>query len=236
MKKMFKFYLIAWAIMFVLFNIVVIALPREFSILGVGYEKLGGLSWVTLIVMELSFVLQLVFTAVAMNQNKLSGTFYRIPLIRLSHGCVVLTLIVAVLAMLVFIPSWIPLALTVLILVMYAMALLKAAAAAELVEGVDAKTRARTSFIRDLTADADSLLARAKSESVKAACRKVFEALRYSDPVSTYAVYDVEERIKAEFDAFTDAVLADDPKAVSASADELLILIRERNQKNKASK
>ena len=79
MKKAFKYYVIAWAIMFVLFNIVVIALPREFSILGVGYEKLGGLSWVTLIVMELSFVLQLVFTAVAMNQNKLSGTFYRIP-------------------------------------------------------------------------------------------------------------------------------------------------------------
>ncbi len=236
MKKAFKYYVIAWAIMFVLFNIVVIALPKEFSILGVGYEKLGGLSWVTLIVMELSFVLQLVFTAVAMNQNKLSGTFYRIPLIRLSHGCVVLTLIVAVLAMLVFVPSWIPLALTVLILVMYAMALLKAAAAAELVEGVDAKTRARTSFIRDLTADADSLLSRAKSEPVKAACKKVFEALRYSDPVSAYGLVDVEERIKNEFDAFTDAVIADNAEATTASADELLILIRERNQKNKASK
>ena len=236
MKKMFKFYLIAWAIMFVLFNIVVVALPKEFSILGVGYEKLGGLSWVTLIVMELSFVLQLVFTAVAMNQNKLSGTFYRIPLIRLSHGCVVLTLIVAVLAMLVFIPSWIPLALTVLILVMYAMALLKAAAAAELVEGVDRKVEARTSFLRGITVDANSLLSRAKSETAKAACRKVCDALRYSDPVSTYAVYDVETRIKTELDALTDAVLADDADAVTVSADELLTLIKERNQRCQAEK
>ena len=236
MKKAFKYYLIAWAIMFVLFNIVVVALPKEFSILGVNYVKFGGLSWVTLIVLELCFLLHLGVTALALNQNKLSGTFYRIPLIRLSYGCVAVTLILAVLAMLVFIPSWIPLALTVLILVMYAMALLKAVAAAELVEGVDAKTRARTSFIRDLTADADSLLARAKSEPVKASCRKVFEALRYSDPMSAYGLVDVEERIKAEFDVLTDAVIADDPKVVSASADELLTLISERNKKSKAGK
>jgi hypothetical protein len=236
MKKGLKFYAIAWAIMFILFNVAVAALPKEFTLLGVTYEKFGGLSWVTLIVLELCFLLHLGVTALALNQNKLSGTFYRIPLIRLSYGCVAVTLILAVLAMLVFIPSWIPLALALLILAVYAFAVLKAEVAAELVEGVDAKTRAMTSFIRDLTADADSLLSRAKSEPVKAACKKVFEALRYSDPVSAYGLVDVEERIKAEFDVLTDAVIADDPKAVSASADELLTLIAERNKKSKAGK
>ncbi len=236
MKKMFKFYLVAWAIMFVLFNIAVIALPKEFTILGVTYEKFGGVSWVTLIVLELCFLLHLALTAVALRQKRLSGTFYRLPLIRLSYGCVIVTTIVAVVAMLAFLPSWIPLALALLILAVYAFAILKAVVAAELVESVDEKTRAKTSFIRNLTVDADSLLARAKSEPVKAACKKVFEALRYSDPVSAYGLVDVEERIKAEFDALTDAVIADDPKAVSASADELLTLIAERNKKSKAGK
>ena len=236
MKKMFKFYLVAWAIMFVLFNIAVIALPKEFTILGVTYEKFGGASWVTLIVLELCFLLHLALTAVALRQKRLSGTFYRLPLIRLSYGCVIVTTIVAVLAMLAFLPSWIPLALALLILAVYAFAILKAVVAAELVESVDEKTRAKTSFIRNLTVDADSLLARAKSEPVKAACKKVFEALRYSDPVSAYGLVDVEERIKAEFDALTDAVIADDPKAVSASADELLILIAERNKRSKTGK
>ena len=236
MKKMFKFYLVAWAIMFVLFNIAVIALPKEFTILGVTYEKFGGVSWVTLIVLELCFLLHLALTAVALRQKRLSGTFYRLPLIRLSYGCVIVTTIVAVVAMLAFLPSWIPLALALLILAVYAFAILKAVVAAELVESVDEKTRAKTSFIRILTVDADSLLSRAKSEPVKAACKKVFEALRYSDPVSAYGLVDVEERIKAEFDALTDAVIADDPKAVSASADELLTLIAERNKKSKAGK
>ena len=236
MKKMFKFYLVAWAIMFVLFNIAVIALPKEFTILGVTYEKFGGVSWVTLIVLELCFLLHLALTAVALRQKRLSGTFYRLPLIRLSYGCVIVTTIVAVLAMLAFLPSWIPLALALLILAVYAFAILKAVVAAELVESVDEKTRAKTSFIRNLTVDADSLLSRAMSEPVKAACKKVFEALRYSDPVSAYGLVDVEERIKAEFDVLTDAVIADDPKAVSASADELLTLIAERNKKSKAGK
>ena len=186
--------------------------------------------------LELCFLLHLGVTALALNQNKLSGTFYRIPLIRLSYGCVAVTLILGVLAMLAFIPSWIPLALALLILAAYAFAILKAVVAAELVEGVDEKTRAKTSFIRNLTVDADSLLSRTKSEPVKAACKKVFEALRYSDPVSAYGLVDVEERIKAEFDVLTDAVIADDPKAVSASADELLTLIAERNKKSKAGK
>ncbi len=154
MKKAFKFYLIAWAIMFALFNIVVVALPKEFTILGVTYEKFGGASWVTLIVMELCFLLHLGLTALALNQRKLSGTFYRLPLIRLSYSCTVVTLIVAVVAMLVFLPSWIPLAIALLILALYAFAVLKAGVAAELVEGVDARTRAKSSFIRDLTVDA----------------------------------------------------------------------------------
>ena len=236
MKKGLKFYVIAWAIMFILFNAAVYFLPQEFTICGITYEKFDGVSWVTLIVLEVCFLLHLILTAAALNQKKLSGTFYRLPLIRLSYGCLVMTLILAVVAMLAIIPSWIPLALALLILAIYAFAILKAGVAAKLVEGVDAKTRAKTSFIRDLTVDADSLLSRAKNEPVKAACKKVFEAVRYSDPVSSPALADVESRIRTEFDALTDAVIADDPKAVSASADELLTLIIERNHRLKMEK
>lgn len=236
MKKAFKFYLIAWAIMFALFNIVVVALPKEFTILGVTYEKFGGASWVTLIVMELCFLLHLGLTALALNQRKLSGTFYRLPLIRLSYGCLVVTLILAVVAMLAIIPSWVPLALTLLVLAIYLFAILKAGTAAALVEGVDRKVEAKTVFIKTLTVDASALMDRAKSEPVKTACKKVFEAVRYSDPMSTESLADVESRIRIEFDALTDAVLADDADNANASADELLTLIKERNSGCKMEK
>lgn len=235
MKKAFKFYFIAWAIMFVLFNIAVVALPKEFTVLGVTYEKFGGLSWVTLIVLELCFLLHLILTAAALNQKKLSGTFYRLPLIRFSYGCVVVTLILGVVAMLAFIPSWIPLALALLILAIYAMAVLKAAAAAELVEGVDEKVRAQTDFMRTFTVDAQSLLTRAKTPEARALCQKVYEAARYSDPMSSEALQTQEWAIRDAFTLFAQAVQANDDQAATL-ADDLLARIADRNTRCKALK
>ena len=236
-KKAFKFYLIAWAIMFVLFNVVVIALPKETTVAGVTYQKFGGLSWITLILFELCFIGHLICTWIALKQNKLSGTFYRLPLIRLSYACVIVTLVLGCLAMAIpGLPSWIPLIVAVLVMAIYVFMILKAAAAAQIVEGIDEKVRANTAFVRNLTVEANTLATRAKSEPVKAACKKVYEAVRYSDPMTSDALADVENRIRTEFNAFTDAVLSDNADAVNASADELLSLITERNQTCKAGK
>ena len=237
MKKAFKIYLIAWAIMFVLFNVVVIALPKETTVAGVTYTKLGGLSWITLIVFELCFVGHLVCTWFALKRDKLSGMFYRLPLIRLSYACVIVTLVLGCLAMAIpGLPSWIPLVLTLAVMAIYVFAILKAAAAAEIVEEIDEKVKVKTAFIKTLTVDAQTLCSRAKSEQVQAACKKVFEAVRYSDPMSADALSDVESRIRTEFDALTDAVISDNADAATASADELLTLIKERNSRCKMEK
>ena len=237
MKKAFRIYLIAWAIMFVIFNVVVIALPKETTIAGITYTKLGGLSWITLILFELCFVGHLVCTWFACKQNKLTGTFYRLPLIRLSYACVIVTLVLGCLAMTIpNLPSWIPLVLTLAVMAIYVFAILKAAAAAEIVEEIDEKVKAKTAFIKTLTVDANTLCSRAKSEQVQTACKKVFEAVRYSDPMSADALSDVESRIRTEFDALTDAVIADNADAATASADELLALIQERSSRCKTEK
>lgn len=237
MKKTFRFYLIAWAILFVIFNVVVIVLPKEAVIAGVTYTKLGGLSWITLILFELCFIGHLICTWIALRQNKLSGTFYRLPLIRLSYACIIVTTVIGCVMMAVpNLPSWIPLIVALIIMALYAVAVLKAAAAAQIVENIDEKVKVQTAFIKTLTVDAQTLLSRAKSEPAKAACKKVFEAVRYSDPMTSDALSDVESRIKTEFDAFTDAVISDNVDAVNASADELLTLIKERNSRCKMEK
>lgn len=237
MKKAFRIYLIAWAVMFVIFNVVVIVLPKETTIAGITYTKFGGLSWITLILFELCFVGHLICTCFACKQSKLTGTFYRLPLIRLSYACVIVTLVLGCLAMAIpGLPSWIPLIVALLVTAIYVFSILKAAAAAEIVESIDKKVQAKTTFIKTLTVDAQTLLARAKSEPVKNACKKVFEAVRYSDPMSANALTDVESRIRTEFDALTDAVIADNVEATTASANELLTLIKERNSRCKMEK
>lgn len=231
MKKGFKYYFITWLIMFALFNAVVGLLPKEFTVMGVTYQKLGGLSWVTLIVVEFCFLLHLVLTAVALNRKKLSGTFYRLRLIRISYGCLILTLIVALLGMAVAPNSWMPLVAALIILAFYVFALLRTGAAIGVVEGIDQKVQSQAAFVRTLTADAESLMARTRSPEAKAACRKVYEAVRYADPMSDPAVAGLEQQIQTSFTRFYDAVIADDQEAVSALSAEILARMEARNSR-----
>ncbi len=236
MKKGLKFYVIAWAIMFILFNVAVAALPKEFTLLGVTYEKYGGLSWVTLIVLELCFLLHLIITAAALNQKKLSGTFYRLPLIRLSYGCLVVTLILAVVAMLAIIPSWVPLALALLVLAVYAFAILKAGTAAALVEGVDKKVETSTRSMKALYASVAACADRCADPELKKPVQKLAEALRYADPVSSEATREAENTLRmylVDLESAVDSSNADKVKSICAAMTSALA---DRNRLSKLGK
>ena len=86
-------------------------------------------------------------------------------------------------------------------------------------------------FIKSLTVDAESLIARAKSETLKAECKKVYEAVRYSDPMSNGALASIENDITIKFSKLSEAVVSDDSEAVVTLADEIIILLGDRNKK-----
>mgnify|MGYP006923404322 CR=1 FL=1 len=94
----------------------------------------------------------------------------------------------------------------------------------------------KTFFIKSLTVDADTLMAQAKSDAVKAECRKVYEAIRYSDPMSNDALASIEGQITVKFAELSDAVKADDVGNVVELASEVVILIGDRNKKAKVLK
>ena len=117
-----------------------------------------------------------------------------------------------------------------------AISVIKATVAAELVSDIDAKIATETAFIKTITVGAQNLMNRANAPMLKEQCKKVYEALRYSDPMSNVALADVERRIKEEVNVLTDAVLADDLDATESSVKELITLIAERNNTCKALK
>ena len=131
-------------------------------------------------------------------------------------------------------PNWVGALVCLLILVFCAVAVIKAAAAAELVAGVDEKVKAQTQFIKNLTVDAENLCARAQGDAAKNACKKVYEAIRYSDPMSAPALADIEAKIAAQMQTFTAAVTSG--TGVDEAADALVLLMQERGSKCKALK
>jgi hypothetical protein len=129
--------------------------------------------------------------------------------------------------------GWVVLILFAAVLILNTLKIFKTLAAAEIIDSVDEKVKMQTLFIKALTADADALVASAKSDAVKAECVKVYEAARYSDPMSNDALSDLETQITLKFDEFSEAVKADDIDAVTATSKEVTVLLKDRNNKCK---
>ena len=89
--------------------------------------------------------------------------------------------------------------------------------------------------MRLLTADALTLMQTAKTDAAKDCTKKVYEAIRYSDPMSAEGLLTVEDKMAAKFEELSEAVKAD-KEEMSTLAEEMLALIKERNNKCKVLK
>ena len=133
-------------------------------------------------------------------------------------------------------PYWVGVVICAVVLAANILSILKATAAVAEVERIDSKIKAQTSFIKMLTIDADAIMAQAKSDAVKIECRKVYETIRYSDPMSNDELSLVEGQISTKFAELSDAVNADDAEKVAQIANKVVILIGDRNKKCKVLK
>ena len=146
-------------------------------------------------------------------------------------------LVVGALAMTIpDLPNWIGIIVCLIVLAFTAIAVISAKAAGTIVSNIDEKVKTNTAFIKEMTVETQNLMNRANAPKLKEYCKKVYEAVRYSDPVSTPELSDIEERIKEEFDALTDAIITDDLNATETLCREIITLIQERNGKNILSK
>ena len=233
MKKTFKFYAIIWVICLALFNVISFVTPDEIA----GISKFSDSFWIGYIFITLAFIGQLICAYVAFQTENLKKLFYNIPLITISYIGLVVMLVVGGLTMAIpNLPNWIGIIVCLLVSGFTAISVIKATAAAEIVSKIDNKIAAETAFIKTITVDAQNLINRANAPMLKKQCENVYETLRYSDPMSNTALADIEQRIKEEFDALTDAVISDDLDATESSVRELSTLINERNNKCKALK
>ena len=222
MNKNQKRYIGFWAILFVLFQLIAFISPGWINV-----EKYTSSFWIGYVFITASFIGQLICALSALKEENLTKLFYKIPLIRISYiGLIVSFAFGGACMLLSLLPYWIGALVAVIVLAATALSVVKASAAADIVAEIDEKIIHETFFIRNLTAEADGLISRAKTTEDKMLCKKVHEALRYSDPMSSDALDEIEGKIEAQFAVFSGSVSSD-------AAEELLLLIDERNRKCK---
>ena len=232
MKKRSGLYIAAWAVLLALFNVIAFV-----SVGWAGQEKYTSSFWIGYVLITVMFIGQLICALLAFNADSSKKLFYNISLFRTSYVGLIASFVFGGLCMVIStLPYWIGVILCAIVLAANALSVIKAKAAISEVERIDEKVTAQTFFIRSLTMDAETLMASAKSEAVKVECRKVYEAIRYSDPMSSDALSSVEGQITIKFAELSDAVKADDAEKVVALANEVVILAGDRNKKCKLLK
>ena len=232
MKKVFKFYSVIWAVLLALFNVISFV-----SVGWAGISKYTPSFWIGYAFITLSFIGQIVCAYFALKDNDIKKTFYNVSLIAASYTGLILSFVFGGLCMIIsLLPYWVGILLCAIVLGINVIAIIKASAVVDIVSSIDEKAKESTFFFKSLTVDAESLMSRAKSETIKAECKKVYEAVRYSDPMSNGALVSIESEITIKFSNFSDAVVSDKFNVASECATELVILIDERNKKCKLLK
>lgn len=233
MKKAIGFFSIIWAICLALFNVIVFVTPGE----ACGMSKFGGAFWAGYIFITLAFIGQWVCAFFALKPCDKQKMFYNISLATISYAGLIVMLVVGTACMAIpDLPNWIGIIVCMLVLAFTAIAVLKAAYAASVVGEIDQRVKVKTFFIKSLTVDAEHLMNTSKTAELKALAKKVYEAVRYSDPMSNAVLVEVEEKIQNGFADFENAVNGEDFELASSTADELLSLIDIRNKKCKLLK
>lgn len=225
MNKNQKYYIGFWVILFLVFQAIAFIAPGWSNI-----EKYTSSFWIGYAFITISFVGQLICTLNALKEDNLTKLFYKIPLIRISYIGLIVSFVFGDACMLISpLPYWIGAIVAVIVLAVNALSVVKASAAADFVAEIDEKVRKQTFFIRNLIVEAETLMAKANESESKALCKKVYEALRYSDPMSSDALDEIEGKIGAQFAVFSDTLSSD-------TAEDLILLIGERNRKCKLLK
>lgn len=233
MKKNFIYYSIIWLISLLIFNVVVFVSPNEAG----GMTKFGGAFWTGYVFITIAFLGGLACAYKAFRSENLKKVFYNIPLISISYIGLVAMLVVGTACMAIpNLPNWLGAIICLVVLAFTAISIIKASVAEGIVEDIDEKVKAHTQFIKMLTLDSESLMTSATSAELKTEAKKVYEAIRYSDPVSDCASKDVENQIRNGFKAFSDAVRGEDLEVAKAVGAELQVLIDSRNKECKLLK
>lgn len=233
MKKTFNIYTLGWLAVLGLFNVITFVTPNEIN----GVSKFDTLFWIAYACITVCFIAQLVCTYFISKTNSLQKTFYNITLIRVSIIALIAMLIVGGLCMAIIqIPEWIGIIACCVVLTINIIAYAKASVAVDVISSIDQKIKVKTLFIKMLMADAQALMSKAQSEEMSKLTRNVYEAIRYSDPMSDSALSSVEEKISTQFERFSKSVSSNDLTTAQTCCNELLSSITERNTKCKILK
>lgn len=222
MKKSAKRAYAILVIAFILFNVIAFAVPTDKT----------TTFWIAYVFTVFAFALQIGIWHVAFKAAKtLKSKFLGVPIIHV--GVIYLTfqlIAFAIFTIFPLIPSWIAVIACALILGISAICLISADTTRDEINYVEEKVNRKVFYIRELQADVEMLADQEQNPETKASLTRLAEKIRYSDPMSSEVLADLEGKI---YEKVTALKTTDNKSEIIA---ELALLLSERNKRAKILK
>lgn len=187
--------------------------------------------WIAYVFTAAAFAAQIIIWNKALGKEELKSKFLGFPVVHI--GIVYAVIQVIAFAVFMFVPTlpaWSAIVTCSVITGVSAVCMISADAGRDEIERVEAKVQKKVFYIRELQADIELLADNESDAAVKTALTHLAEKIRFSDPMSSEQLADLENKISAKVLELKTA-----PNKVEIIT-ELNSLLDERNKKCKILK
>lgn len=217
--------MLGMAVLLVLFILVAFLIPFVHT----------AVFWVSFVFTLVAFAV--VSTALYIAFGKQPGAkskFYGFPIAKIGviYGVVQLIAGLIFMALGVWIPVWVAVLVYAIVLGAAAIGLISADAVREEIQRQDVKLKKDVSFMRNLQSKVCQMATQCDAPELK----KFAEDIRYSDPVSSDALGDIEQELAAAVEELQAAVVDGDSESVAQLCRKASAVLSERNRLCKLNK
>lgn len=231
MNKKLKSLIIVYFVVFIIFNVCYFFVP---------FHK-GEASWCVYIFSILAIIVGFVSTYLAfVGEKNLSSKLYGFPLFRIGYLYLIVQLLFSILIFVIdsYIPvaTWISVVVSVCFLGLAVIGLVITDNTRDIIEEQEIQDDSCVKKMACFRGNVEKLEDLCQSEELKEKVLHFIEEIKYSDPVSSEELVEIEDELKFEIEKLS-GMLADN-KNIEAETQlqEVRSLLRERNRKCKAYK
>lgn len=227
-KNLVRFY-ISLAILFVVFTVIVFVIPY--------FEKTSTF-WLAYIFALIAMAVQLYIQPKAFAVNGLRSKFYGFPIARVGAIYLAVQIVLSFLfmALSTLVPLWTEIVIFVIVLAFAAIGFIAADTMRDEIERQDTELKKNAETMRALQSKVAAIAGQGVGMSAEKELKKLAEEFRFSDPVSTESLGEIENELCTSIDLLQQAVIDGDNDNTVVICRKVSLALAERNRLCKLGK
>lgn len=172
----------------------------------------------------------------SLKNNGLKSKVYGFPMLNIGIAYMAVQLIfafvIAIVGFFADIPLWIPIVVSVLILAISAVGFIDADNARDIIEEQENRDELVTKAMKTFRLDTQYIVDLCNDTELKKSLEKLAEQFKYSDPVSSDELTDIEDNLQREVKALA-ALVNSNEETAAKKISEITVLLADRNRRCK---